>query len=259
MFRSSETDGMRKTKIEWTGYSWNPLTGCLHACPYCYARSIAHRFACKNPKTWYQTIPELDEPVVINGKTEPYPIDFHPTFHRYRLDEPKKLKGSQTIFVCSMADLFGEWVPDRIIGEVFEACRQAPQHRYLFLTKNPKRYEELSHKGILRLEDNFWCGTTYPGNISRLWIPAKNPVFWSCEPLLRPWTPEDDKALHDAWPEWVILGAETGNRMGRVVPKKEWVDHIVRFCKDMGISVFMKDSLIPVVGEENMIREFPFT
>lgn len=254
---------MRKTKIEWTGYSWNPLTGCLHNCPYCYARSIARRFAWKKGIPFKEEVlTELVIPKPIRddeGKVQPYPAGFNPTFHKYRLDEPKKLRGSQTIFVCSMADLFGDWVPDSIIDEVFEACRQAPQHRYLFLTKNPHRYEELSQKGILRWNDIFWCGTTYPGNISRLWIPAKNPVFWSCEPLLRPWTPEDDKALYDAWPEWVILGAETGNRKGRVVPKKEWVDHIVRLCGDMGISVFMKDSLIPIVGEENMRREFPFT
>jgi len=258
---------MRKTKIEWTGYSWNPLSGCFHKCPYCYARSIARRFASKNigeslleaKTSCGDAVCELDSPVVSGGKKEPYPFGFLPTFHRYRLDEPQKLRGSQTIFVCSMADLFGEWVPDRIIAEVFEACRKAPQHRYLFLTKNPQRYEELSQKGILRWNDIFWCGTTYPGNLSRLWIPAKNPVFWSCEPLLRPWTTEDDRALHEAWPEWVILGAETGNRKDKVVPKKEWVDHIVRMCGDMGITVFMKDSLIPIVGEENMIRRFPFT
>ena len=24
--------------------------------------------------------------------------------------------------------------------------------------------------------------------------------------------------------DWVIIGAETGNRKGKVVPKKEWID-----------------------------------
>jgi len=27
--------------IEWADWSWNPVTGCLHGCPYCYARDIA--------------------------------------------------------------------------------------------------------------------------------------------------------------------------------------------------------------------------
>lgn len=35
---------MNKTKIEWCDFSWNPITGCLHGCPYCYARRIAIRF-----------------------------------------------------------------------------------------------------------------------------------------------------------------------------------------------------------------------
>jgi hypothetical protein len=32
------------TSIEWAQWSWNPLTGCKHDCPYCYARDIAKRF-----------------------------------------------------------------------------------------------------------------------------------------------------------------------------------------------------------------------
>lgn len=30
--------------IEWALWSWNPVTGCKHDCPYCYARDIAERF-----------------------------------------------------------------------------------------------------------------------------------------------------------------------------------------------------------------------
>ena len=33
-----------KTKIDWCDSTWNPVTGCLHDCPYCYARRIAERF-----------------------------------------------------------------------------------------------------------------------------------------------------------------------------------------------------------------------
>lgn len=36
---------MNKTKIEWCDSTWNPVTGCLHNCEYCYARKIAERFA----------------------------------------------------------------------------------------------------------------------------------------------------------------------------------------------------------------------
>ena len=40
---------MNKTSIEWVknpdgsqGYTWNPVTGCLNGCEYCYARRLAN-------------------------------------------------------------------------------------------------------------------------------------------------------------------------------------------------------------------------
>jgi hypothetical protein len=38
---------MNKSKIEWCDRTWNPVTGCLHGCQYCYAERIAKRF-CTN-------------------------------------------------------------------------------------------------------------------------------------------------------------------------------------------------------------------
>jgi DNA repair photolyase len=32
---------MNKTQIEWCNYTWNPITGCLHNCSYCYAKVLA--------------------------------------------------------------------------------------------------------------------------------------------------------------------------------------------------------------------------
>jgi len=53
----------------------------------------------------------------------------------------------------------------------------------------------------------------------------------------------------------VIIGAETGNRKEKVIPKKEWIDSLCKQADEFGIKVFMKDSLIPIVGEKNMRRE----
>ncbi len=58
--------------------------------------------------------------------------------------------------------------------------------------------------------------------------------------------------------EWVILGAETGNRKDKVIPQKWWIRPIVFDCDKKGIAMFMKDSLIPIVGKKNMRREFPW-
>ena len=36
---------LNKTAIEWCDRTWNPVTGCKHGCPYCYARKIAERLS----------------------------------------------------------------------------------------------------------------------------------------------------------------------------------------------------------------------
>jgi len=165
------------------------------------------------------------------------------------------MKKTRTIFVCSMADLFGGWVPGRWIEEVFSACDKAPQHRYLFLTKNPQRLCDLANSGKLPARRNWWYGSTvdrmdaqqYPGRFL-------DNVFVSIEPL----TERLDVGLGSfGRAKWIIIGAETGNRKGKVVPEKEWIETICAAADIGHAAVFMKDSLIPIVGKENMRREFP--
>src|SRR5262249_14162238 len=122
--------------IEWALWSWNPVTGCLHNCPYCYARDIA-----------------------TTGPTRgAFPNGFTPTFIPARLTAPRntpfpeeKIKAEQrperrlglrNVFVCSMGDLFGRWVPSEWIEAVLKECREAPQWNFLFLTKFPIRMAE---------------------------------------------------------------------------------------------------------------------
>ncbi len=250
---------MERTKIEWCDSTWNPVTGCLHGCEYCYARKIANRFGFHVPES---AEPDIKSRVLVraaecNGKKVPYPFDFLPTFHRYRLDEPQKHKNPRTIFVCSMADLFGSWVPTKWIVEVLDACRAAPQHRYLFLTKNPSRYLELNELALLPHDDNFWYGSTaaYPETDQMAWSNAFH-TFVSIEPMLGRFGRPCPGSLHDI--DWFIVGAETGSRPGKIIPQKSWVQEVVDYCKSSGKPIFMKDSLIPIVGEENMRREFPW-
>ena len=77
---------MNKTKIDWCDSTWNPVTGCLHGCEYCYARGIAERFGGKQK---YANIFEENDPVIsADGKTLAYPHSFSPTLLRYRLNDP---------------------------------------------------------------------------------------------------------------------------------------------------------------------------
>ena len=255
---------MNKSKIEWCTYTWSPVTGCLHGCEYCYARKIADRFGCKTKhgEVFIQEKPfryednDCETGEIIRGPIIPYPFGFEPTFHRYRLDEPSLKTKPQTIFVCSMADLFGDWVPDEWIEAVFNACENAPQHRYLFLTKNPKRYQKLYEQKAFPYLNNFWFGSTITKPSDEYHWFEKTPYhqFVSIEPLLEPF----GMINGEHFPEWVIIGAETGNRKDKVVPKAEWITEITAECDRQKIPVFMKNSLVPIVGEANMRREFPW-
>jgi len=273
-----------KTKIDWADASWNPVTGCLHGCEYCYARGIARRFSCEGQtldapaelqRVWLEDggadlrqkgCHVLRYPVRLldSGRICPYPFAFAPTLHRYKLDELQHWKKPRTIFVCSMADLFGEWVPDEWIIEVLEACCKAPQHRYLFLTKNPNRYTQAALKDILVADDNFWYGTSTPK--------VDDPAFWSrpspaskgryyhtfisVEPMLERFG-KGGKRGSVALTDWVIVGAETGNRKGRVVPEKDWVMELAEECNKYKKPIFMKESLKEIMGDD-FIQEFPW-
>lgn len=255
---------MRKSKIEWCEYTWNPVTGCYHNCEYCYARVLTNRFGgdvrlnLNDPQC--QKIKDGNEPLYMipeqfigaNGKKVSFPSGFAATLHEYRLNWLENLKIGARVFVCSMADLFGNWVPTDWILKVFSACEDNPRHQYLFLTKNPKRYIELAEKGLLPNDKNMWYGTTVTTPETAYFYSDEHNTFLSIEPILQKF--DTDKPVNA---DWVIIGAETGNRKNKVIPQKEWIDAIVNSCRKNNIPVFMKDSLIPIIGEENMCREFP--
>lgn len=278
---------MRKTRIDWCDSTWNPVTGCLHGCEYCYARRIAERFGSHQMPIFTER-PVLNKPVRCTGmykdmcetgtsagKIQPYPFDFTPTFHYYKLDEPLHWKRPRNIFVCSMADLFGDWVPMAWIQEIFTACRRAPQHRYLFLTKNPSRYEELDKHvyrptfeamDIEKSEPHMMLGATATNNAQMKAAFDSDAEWVSIEPihenLLSEWFisfigSKDGPGIWFRRWEWVVIGAETGNRKDKIIPKKEWIQDIADICLQEGTPVFMKESLRDLMGRE-FRQEFPW-
>lgn len=246
---------MKKTKIDWADSTWNPVTGCLHGCEYCYARGIANRFG------WHANEPDINERVlyeipVFDGKKQPYPFDFAPTFHQYRLGEPAAWTKPRTIFVCSMADLFGDWVPDEWIKRVFEACEAAPQHRYLFLTKNPARYFGLAKTGLLPKDKNFWYGTTTTTQKEDFFWSDDHNTFLSIEPIHGPFEKMEIGAL-ERFTNWIIVGAETGSRKDKVIPEKAWIDELAACAWENEVPIFMKESLRGLMGDD-FRQEFPW-
>ena len=253
---------MQKTKIEWCDYTWNPVSGCLYNCEYCYARAGSRRHSgdvrfnlqSEQCKEVGDGIYELESKFINEkGNSLQFPFGFAPTFHKYRLSKPEMIKTKANIYVGSVTDLFGNWVPDEWIEQVIKVAKENPQHNYLFLTKNPQRYVLVAE--LFPREDNFWYGFSVTDSDGYDLLAMKDRKIFVCfEPLL------DDVSgflINALRFDWAIIGAETGNRKGKVVPKEEWIQNIVNYCDKHGIPVFMKDSLISIVGEENMRREFP--
>ncbi len=205
---------MNKSKIEWTDFTWNPVTGCLSNCEYCYAMPQLRRFAgdIRLNKGSPQLIKYAADLYILPhpfkslaGTVLPSPVGTTPTFHEYRLPMIVQKKKTSIILVCSQADLFGEWVPDEWIRRVFEACEAAPWHNYLFLTKNPARYLRLAESGNLPKRENFWYGTTATKPESMVFYAEGYNTFVSIEPI-------EAEFGEGSYPEvsWIIVGAETG-------------------------------------------------
>ena len=219
---------MNRTNIEWCDYTWNPVTGCLNGCSYCYARRFAER--------------GLGE----YGK-HPKGERFKPRIHPDRLDEPARVKKSSRVFVCSMADLFGYWVRDAWVMAVLRAASDAPWHTYQWLTKNPEGLAKYTPYW----SDLDWVGVSVSTN-DHLWLADSSLAkcggarvrFISAEPLL---TPLDMSQVNAA--DWIIVGAQTGPKAVR--PKPEWVQGILDFADEHAIPVFLKNNLNwPVARQE---------
>ena len=245
---------MNRTKIPWTDFTWNIITGCLgpHGtpslpgrCPYCYA----HRLARGRLKNLYlnnlgevPAEPDWDFENVIPGGDPNDP--FTPRYWPNRAIEPYKLKKPSKIFVCSMGELFGDFIPDDWINNVLDTCFELPEHIFQILTQNPKRAEHF------HFPDNVWLGVTvtspfYWSRVPRLLRANAKVKFVSFEPLL-----EDASNVTLEWVDWIIIGAQT---RPTVLPKHDWVYRIIDRAHHAGIPIFLK----PNLHWPERIQEFP--
>jgi len=231
--------------ISWAAWTWNPVTGCLHGCKYCYARELALRDSYKAT----------------------YPVGFTPIFHHERLEAPANtevpdgvaqdsIKGR--VFVCSMADLYGKWVPDDWIERVHASCIANPQWEYLMLTKFPRRYVGLE------LPATAWLGTSVDEQKRvRLAEDAFRQIdgvrvkWLSLEPLLAP-LEFSDLSMFD----WVVIGSQspTEQPWGHVpafAPPIEWVARLTDQAREAGCRVYHKHNLMELPPGMKMIREEP--
>src|SRR3990167_1704387 len=121
------------SKIQWTDASWTPIrarnratnkTGwhCEHAtpgCEHCYAETMNKRLGTGLP---FKPRHRKDVELFLDEKT---------------LTAPLRWRKPRMIFVCSMTDLFADFVPDEWIDAMYGVMTQARMHIFQVLTKRP--------------------------------------------------------------------------------------------------------------------------
>ncbi len=212
--------------IGWCDWTWNPVKGlCPESCPYCYARRIYTHFG-------YDPTIRLDE---------------------HEMMEPYKRKKSTRIFCGSTIEMFHQDIHGEWLLQIVQVIKDNPQHMFLFL------YHFSPHRGLF--PSNCWLGLTVTS-----YIDAQKAVtfsktypnhikFISFEPLLG-----DPKIPDEVYEkiDWIIIGAETGNRKGRIEPRKEWIAKLINASRKHNLPVFMKDNLKPYWHFISELRqEFP--
>ena len=211
---------MAASRIEWTEQTWNPVTGCTQVsagCKHCYAERMALRL----------------QAMAVPG----YARGFDLTLHADRLGQPLGRKKPTLYFVCSMADLFHEDVPDDFIDRVLAVARQTPRHTYQLLTKRAERLPEFF--ASRPIPNNVWLGVTVEDRRHGLpridhlrRIPARV-RFLSVEPLLEDLGPLDLDGI-----QWVIVGGESGPDARPM--REAWALSVRDRCRAAGAAFLFK-------------------
>jgi len=214
---------MGKSSIEWTDETWNPVTGCIKVspgCKHCYAERFAERFR--------------------GVDNHPFEAGFDPVLRPDRIEQPYRWRTPRMVFVNSMSDLFGDFVPNEFLARVFNVMRLTPQHTYQILTKRAPRLRAWTDANPwLPDARNIWLGVSVENRkhgvprIAELRAAQAACRFLSVEPLL-----EDLGAVDLSAINWVIVGGESGPGARRMDPA--WVRRIRDQCIEQDVPFFFK-------------------
>lgn len=257
------------TGIEWTGATWNPVTGCTKVspgCDHCYAETFAERF--RGTEGHY------------------FERGFDVQLRPDKLTLPLTWRKPKRIFVNSMSDLFHDQVPDDYIAQVFAVMALAPQHTFQVLTKRHARMRSLldsnafltdvcehghqfAHHWERKLDDRIFDHGPYPlpnvwlgvSTENQQWADIRIPAlldtpaavrFISAEPLLGPINLDEfikygacgdcdcDHGCQGAGPGlgWVIVGGESGREARPMHP--DWARSLRDQCTSAGMPFLFK-------------------
>ncbi|KKR01657.1 MAG: hypothetical protein UT24_C0003G0064 [Candidatus Woesebacteria bacterium GW2011_GWB1_39_12] len=225
--------------IEWTDYTINAIAGCKHGCAWlmtdgkapCYAETTAEGVA-----------------------SSAYPQGFaHHYYYPERLDEPLSVKEPSRIFLDSMSDVGGFWVPDEQRRAVLiDMPKKAYWHTFQSLTKNPK--------GLLGIEfpQNVWVGVSTPPDV--MWghalsmrqklrkleidlqtlreIKVKT-KWYSIEPL----SLDCAEQFRNHGLDWAVIGAAS-NGAKKYQPNPDHLNKLLEVMDEQHTPLFFKGNLI---------------
>ncbi len=244
-----------RSGIEWTGNTWNPVTGCdqvSEGCDHCYALTLAKRLKAMGNRRYQR-----------DGDPRTSGPGFGVTLHEDKLLEPLQMRRPRPVFVNSMSDLFHRDVPIWFIERVFETMASAPQHVFQILTKRPGRMASVLRRIQPDPLPHVWLGTSVE---NQRWAYVRIPKlletpavvrFLSCEPLLGPidllpWFQSNshqprrsrNAEIRLKWREpsaridWVIAGGESGPGFRPL--DLDWARDLRDQCTAAGIAYFFK-------------------
>jgi protein gp37 len=170
-------------------------------------------------------------------------------------DDPVRRIGLRNVFTCSMADLFGKWVPTEWIESVLKVIADNPQWTFLLLTKFPIRMAEFKYP------PNTWIGTSVDRQYAveraekafrKIRDGGYEGVAWlSCEPMLERLTFSSLDMF-----DWVVMGGSTwSTQTPNYWPHIRDTIHLVNQADRYGIPIYMKSNL--GVKDESRIRDYP--
>ena len=261
-----------RSAIEWTDATWNPIrarnrvsgrTGwfCTHAgegCRNCYAEGFNRRLGTG-----------VDYKAQLQDQVELF-------LDERILSQPLRWRRPRQVFVGSMTDPFGEFVPDWMIDRIWAVMALARHHTFQVLTKRSNRLKAFvrntfADDGLVRLMmadvphsagtrqlidlvdvghcttplPNVWLGVStedQPTYVSRWADLRETPAFVrfiSAEPLLAAIDMDlPDAVSPDPRPDWVIVGGESGPHARPMHP--DWVRHLRDDCAAAGVAFFFK-------------------
>jgi protein gp37 len=238
--------------IEWTrlplpdgtftkGFTWNPISGCLHGCTWTMPDgNIAHCYA------------ETNAEHGVAKSAYPQGFAVH-TFHPERLSHPLRRRTPAGIFLDSMSDLGGRWIPEDEVRHVLAVCREASWHTFFLLTKNAPRLPRFP------IPPNVWVGASSPPDgmwdraltetnkermlhkIMQTLMGIPVPVRWvSFEPLS--WDCAQVVAQYPGAIQWAVIGAASDGAQ-EYPPARETLERLLDVLDGQGVPVFYKGNL----------------